>query len=128
MRRQRLNNIQAQLDEAADDKEGVTVAGRAGVDFGILDSETPVEVAISVTSSTAAVSLRTCRMLSSGRADEHGLKYVDLDFFFELNRKLTCRPHLYQIFRSSAREVEDDPEGHDATNFHPPPPFRSRSL
>ena len=80
IRRQRLDNIRAELDEAANDKEGVTVSGRAGVDFGILDAETPVEVAISVMSTTAAVSLRTCRMRSSGRADEHGLRYFHILF------------------------------------------------
>ena len=80
MRKQRLDDIRAELDEAANDKEGVTVSGRAGVDFGILDAETPVEVYISVTSTAAAVSLRSSRMRSSERGDEHGLKYVDRNF------------------------------------------------
>ena len=80
MRKQRLDDIRAELDEAANDKEGVTVSGRAGVDFGILDAETPVEVYISVTSTSAAVSLRSSRMRSSERGDEHGLKCVDREF------------------------------------------------
>jgi helicase MOV-10 len=80
MRQQRLDDIRVELDEAANDKEGVTVSGRTGIDFGILDAETPVEVYISVTSTAAAVSLRSSRMRSSGRGDEHGLKYV-VNFF-----------------------------------------------
>ncbi|KIM42180.1 hypothetical protein M413DRAFT_70670 [Hebeloma cylindrosporum] len=75
MRQQRIDDIRAELDETANDKEGVTVSGRTGIDFGILDVETPVEVSISVTSTTAAVSLRSSRMRSSGRGDEHGHKF-----------------------------------------------------
>lgn len=89
MRQQRLDDIRAELDEAANDKEGVTVSARTGIDFGILDAETPVEVYISVTSIGAAVSLRSSRMRSSGRGDEHGLKYVVNLFLTELQANCT---------------------------------------
>jgi len=106
IRRQRLDAINAELNEAADDKEGVTVTGRNGVDFGILDAETPVEVAISVTSMAGAVSLRSTRMRSSGRADEHGLKCVDLESFFGLNRANLQTPFMSDfplVFEGSRR-------------------------
>ncbi|CAA7270266.1 unnamed protein product [Cyclocybe aegerita] len=75
IREQRIEEAKAELEAAKEDKEGVTVSARAGVDFGVLEATNAVEVVITVTSVISAVYLRTCRMESSGRGDEHGTKF-----------------------------------------------------
>ncbi|KAF8970450.1 P-loop containing nucleoside triphosphate hydrolase protein [Flammula alnicola] len=75
IRQQHVEEMNADLERAAEDKEGVTVTGRAGVDFGILDTDNAVEVTISVTSANWPVALRTCRLRSSNRGDEHGTHF-----------------------------------------------------
>ncbi|KAJ3507038.1 hypothetical protein NLJ89_g6529 [Agrocybe chaxingu] len=75
IREQRIEEAKAELEAAKEDKEGVTVSARAGVDFGILEATNAVEVVITVTSVISAVYLRTCRMETSGRGDEHGTKF-----------------------------------------------------
>ncbi|KAF8156830.1 RNA helicase [Crassisporium funariophilum] len=75
MRKQHMKEVRAALDEAMEDKEGVTVTGKTGIDFGILDTENSVEVTVTISSSISAVSIAKCRMQSSGREDEHGVRF-----------------------------------------------------
>lgn len=74
IRQQRHAHLEAELEATADDKHGVTVSGRAGIDFGILDRESTFEVKISIQSVISPVILKLCKMRSSTRNDEHGIK------------------------------------------------------
>lgn len=74
LRQQRCAQLEAELETAAEDQQGVTVSGRLGVDFGIVDPESTVEATISVHSALSRVVLRACRMRSSTRKGEHGGK------------------------------------------------------
>ncbi|KAF9486245.1 RNA helicase [Pholiota conissans] len=74
-RQQRLEALNASLAKAAEDKHGVTVTGRSGIDFGIIDLDTKVETVISITSHESRVALKKCRMQSSNRGDDHGVKF-----------------------------------------------------
>jgi len=74
MRRQRFATICTILEDAAEDKEGVKVAGRSGIDFGVLETPHSVEVAISITSTESTVSLQKCQMRSSSTPGEHRVK------------------------------------------------------
>lgn len=73
---QRLDALRAALDELQEDKEGVTVSGRNGVDFGLIDAGQGqgVEVVLTVNSQESKVALNTCYMSSSPRQDEDGVK------------------------------------------------------
>ncbi|KAF8906751.1 RNA helicase [Gymnopilus junonius] len=75
--RQRLEEANDELEKAKEDKGGVVVSGRNGIDFGILGGENlnSVEIAITITSTESAVSFKRVRMRSSNRGDEHGVKF-----------------------------------------------------
>ena len=62
------------MAHAAKDKEGVVVSGREGVDFGILDAGTSVEVTVTIENTTEeyAFAVNSYRMRSSTRQDAHG--------------------------------------------------------
>ncbi|KAF9527429.1 RNA helicase [Crepidotus variabilis] len=74
---QRLDALRIALEEAQDDKEGVAVSARRGVDFGVLDPEQvqTVEVTLSITSNSTRVVLHSSYMKTSTRQDEHGTKF-----------------------------------------------------
>lgn len=74
IRQQRHADLEAELEATAEDKHGVTVSGREGIDFGILDKESTFEVKISIRSMNSPVTLKHCNMLSSTRNDKHGVK------------------------------------------------------
>ena len=71
IRQQRRAELETVLDATAEDKEGVIVSARNGVDFGILDPESTTQVLISIESSTAQVCLKACKMRLSS---EQGVK------------------------------------------------------
>ncbi len=71
IRQQRRAELETVLDATAEDKEGVIVSARNGVDFGILDPESTTQVLISIESSTAQVCLKACKMRLS---NEQGVK------------------------------------------------------
>jgi len=75
IRQQHFDQVRAALEEAKDDKEGVTVTGRNGIDFGILDTEKPVEFMIDVSSALSRVSIRKCRIAPSVKDGVEGPKF-----------------------------------------------------
>lgn len=76
IRQQHMEEVQAALEVAKEDKGGVTISGRVGIDFGILDTDKSVETVITILSTESSVLLRSCAMESSNRRDEHGTKWV----------------------------------------------------
>lgn len=74
IRQQHRTELEAELEDTADDKQGVIVSGRHGIDSGILDEDQAVDVKISIQSTNSRVSLKACKMRSSTRGDEHGVK------------------------------------------------------
>lgn len=71
---QHREQLEELLAETAEDKHGVTVTGRSGIDFGILDIDSKVEFMVSITTHSSPVSLKACKMRSSSRGDDHGVK------------------------------------------------------
>jgi helicase MOV-10 len=65
---------------AEEDKEGIVVSGKGeGVDFGVIDTETAVEISITIQNTNSqpgyAVTLTSYRMCSSTRGDAHGEQF-----------------------------------------------------
>ncbi|KAJ2936839.1 hypothetical protein H1R20_g242, partial [Candolleomyces eurysporus] len=68
------------MASAEEDKEGVVVSGKdSGVDFGVIDTESAVEISITIrntnTQALHAVTLTSYCMRSSTRGDEHGARF-----------------------------------------------------
>ncbi|KAF9566555.1 RNA helicase [Agrocybe pediades] len=79
IRQQHFEQVRASLEEAKDDKEGVTVTGRNGIDFGILDTDKAVECMIDVSSTLSRVAIRKCRIAPATRdatQDSEGPKFT----------------------------------------------------
>ena len=77
-RRDRHAAYQATIAASELDKEGVVVSGKdGGADFGVIDEQTRVEINITVANTTQeyTFALKTCRMRSSSREDEHGTHF-----------------------------------------------------
>ncbi|EAU82858.2 RNA helicase [Coprinopsis cinerea okayama7 len=73
-RQDKRTAYQAAMEQAENDKEGIVVTGKDGIDFGVLDADSAVEVTVTIENTTAeyAFSVKACRMRSSTRGDEHG--------------------------------------------------------
>ncbi|KAH6887860.1 RNA helicase [Coprinopsis sp. MPI-PUGE-AT-0042] len=77
-RQDRRTAYEATMAQAANDKEGIVVGSKDGVEFGVLDVasqiRTSVEVSVTIENKTAeyVFAVQTCRMRSSTRADAHG--------------------------------------------------------
>ncbi|RXW19457.1 hypothetical protein EST38_g6387 [Candolleomyces aberdarensis] len=67
------------MASAEEDKEGIVVSGKDGVDFGVIDTESAVEISINIqntnTQAGYAVTLTSYRMRSSTRGDEHDVRF-----------------------------------------------------
>lgn len=78
VRQDRRAAYQASMAQAANDKEGIVVSGKDGIDFGVLDlasqRQTSVEVPVTIENTTAeyAFTVRKWGMRSSTREDAHG--------------------------------------------------------
>ena len=73
-REQRFLEAQTALEQTEQDKNGIMVSGRDGVDFGVVEAEqqSSVRVTITKTDFESRICLSVACMASSTRKDEHG--------------------------------------------------------
>ncbi|KAF9057134.1 RNA helicase [Panaeolus papilionaceus] len=77
-RRKRIRAARRELEATAEDKEGVQVTGLNGVSFGVLEeppTEMTVEMTLTITTEQSIVILKSAKMRSSTRSDQHGVKF-----------------------------------------------------
>ncbi|PPQ70505.1 hypothetical protein CVT24_013275 [Panaeolus cyanescens] len=76
-RHTRVRAARRELEATAEDKEGIKVAGLSGISFGVVEGNSAVETTITITNDRdgSTVILKSAKMRSSTRNDEHGDKF-----------------------------------------------------
>jgi hypothetical protein len=64
VKQRRRNEIRSEIEATEDDKEGVTVSARRGIDFGVSEGTTVKEIKIYINSTEANVAVDSVRMRS----------------------------------------------------------------
>ena len=73
-RKQRQAEIQSALEEVEQDKEGILVGCKTGIDFGILEAESAVEYTITIENTNFCCRVAICA--NRGRAREKVRSYI----------------------------------------------------
>ena len=87
-RQEYRESIQAALADASNDKDGITVEAREGIDFGVVEfasddgsQKTTRVVKIVKTDNMSRINLSKISVYTSARGDEHGQRFVCLPSF-----------------------------------------------